>query len=116
MATYAIDIRPRARRSLNQLDPAVRKAVAQTIDALSADLGLRVRPRSRGTGRICVSVQGTTGSSMPLMTRHVSSPSPLSAIAARSTGGWSCNTVSMPPAGNSGSGIDAAVWSRSWSS
>jgi mRNA interferase RelE/StbE len=37
VATYAIDIRPRARRSLGQLDPAVRRAVAQTIDALSAD-------------------------------------------------------------------------------
>jgi mRNA-degrading endonuclease RelE of RelBE toxin-antitoxin system len=37
VATYTIDIRSRARRSLSQLDPAVRKAVAQTIDALSAD-------------------------------------------------------------------------------
>lgn len=37
MATYAIDIRPRARRSLSQLDPAVRRAVAQTIDALSTN-------------------------------------------------------------------------------
>jgi len=43
VATYAIDIRPRARRSLSQLDPAVRKAVAQTIDALSTD------PRPTGT-------------------------------------------------------------------
>jgi mRNA interferase RelE/StbE len=37
VANYAIDIRPRARRSLNQLDPAIRRAVAQTIDALSTD-------------------------------------------------------------------------------
>jgi mRNA interferase RelE/StbE len=37
VAAYSIDIRPRARRSLSQLDPAVRKAVAQTIDALSAN-------------------------------------------------------------------------------
>lgn len=35
MASYTIDIRPSARRSLSQLDPIVRKAVAQTIDALS---------------------------------------------------------------------------------
>ena len=34
MATYTIDIRPRARRSLSQLDPTVRKAIAETIDAL----------------------------------------------------------------------------------
>jgi mRNA interferase RelE/StbE len=37
MAAYAIGIRPRARRSLNQLDPAVRRAVALTIDALATD-------------------------------------------------------------------------------
>lgn len=37
MAAYAIDIRPRARRSLRQLDPPVRKAVAQDIDSLAAD-------------------------------------------------------------------------------
>jgi mRNA interferase RelE/StbE len=37
VANYAIDIRPRARRSLNQLDPAIRRAVARTIDALSTD-------------------------------------------------------------------------------
>lgn len=37
MAAYAIDVRPRARRSLRQLDPPVRKAVAQAIDSLAAD-------------------------------------------------------------------------------
>ena len=37
MATYTIDIRPRARRSLSQLDPTIRKAIAETIDALSAN-------------------------------------------------------------------------------
>ncbi len=37
MATYTIDIRPRARRSLSQLDPTVRKAIAETIDALSTN-------------------------------------------------------------------------------
>jgi mRNA interferase RelE/StbE len=37
MAAYAIDIRPRARRSLRQLDPSVRKAIAQVIDGLAAD-------------------------------------------------------------------------------
>jgi mRNA-degrading endonuclease RelE of RelBE toxin-antitoxin system len=42
VAAYSIDIRPRARRSLSQLDPAVRKAVAQTIDAPSTNLGLQV--------------------------------------------------------------------------
>jgi mRNA interferase RelE/StbE len=34
---YAIDIRPRARRSLRQLDPSVRAAVARVIDSLAAD-------------------------------------------------------------------------------
>jgi mRNA interferase RelE/StbE len=37
VAAYAIDVRPRARRSLRQLDPPVRKAVAQVIDSLAAD-------------------------------------------------------------------------------
>ena len=37
MAAYTIDIRPRARRSLRQLDPSVRKAVAQVIDGLATD-------------------------------------------------------------------------------
>lgn len=37
MAAYTIDVRPRARRSLRQLDPAVRKAVAQVIDGLAID-------------------------------------------------------------------------------
>ena len=37
MATYTIDIRPRARRSLSQLDPTIRKAITETIDVLSAN-------------------------------------------------------------------------------
>ena len=37
MAVYTIDVRPRARRSLRQLDPSVRKAVAQVIDSLGTD-------------------------------------------------------------------------------
>ena len=37
MAAYAIDVRPRARRSLRQLDPSVRKAIAQVIDGLATD-------------------------------------------------------------------------------
>ena len=37
MASYAIDVRPRARRSLRQLDPSVRKAIAQVINGLAAD-------------------------------------------------------------------------------
>ena len=36
-AAYMIDVRPRARRSLRQLDPPVRKAVAHVIDGLAAD-------------------------------------------------------------------------------
>ncbi len=36
-AAYTIDVRPRVRRSLRQLDPAVRKAVAQVIDGLTTD-------------------------------------------------------------------------------
>jgi mRNA interferase RelE/StbE len=36
-ASYTIDVRPRARRSLRQLDPPVRKAVAQVIDGLAID-------------------------------------------------------------------------------
>jgi mRNA interferase RelE/StbE len=42
MAAYAIDVRPRARRSLQQLDPSVRKAIAQVIE------GLAVNPRPPG--------------------------------------------------------------------
>jgi mRNA interferase RelE/StbE len=34
---YAIEVRPRARRSLRQLDPSVRVAVARVIDNLAAD-------------------------------------------------------------------------------
>src|ERR1700730_12613826 len=37
MASYTIDVRPRACRSLRQLDPSVRKAIAQVIDGLAAD-------------------------------------------------------------------------------
>jgi mRNA interferase RelE/StbE len=37
VAAYALDIRPRARRSLRQLDPPVRKAIAEAIDSLAAD-------------------------------------------------------------------------------
>ena len=37
MAAYTIDVRPRARRSLRQLDPSVRKAIAQVIDGLASD-------------------------------------------------------------------------------
>ena len=43
-AAYTIDVRPRARRSLRQLDPPVRKAVAQVIDGLAID------PRPPGSG------------------------------------------------------------------
>ncbi len=37
MAAYTIDVRPRARRSLRQLDPSVRRAIAQVIDGLASD-------------------------------------------------------------------------------
>jgi mRNA interferase RelE/StbE len=37
VAAYRIDVRPRARRSLRQLDGPVRKAVAQVIDGLADD-------------------------------------------------------------------------------
>jgi len=37
MAEYSIDVRPRARRSLRQLDPSVRKAIAQLIEGLAAN-------------------------------------------------------------------------------
>jgi mRNA interferase RelE/StbE len=37
MAAYTIDVRPRARRSLRQLDPSIRKAIAQLIDGLAAN-------------------------------------------------------------------------------
>jgi mRNA interferase RelE/StbE len=37
VAAYTIDVRPRARRSLRQLDPSVRKAVARVIDTLAND-------------------------------------------------------------------------------
>lgn len=35
MAAYTIDIRPSARRSLRQLDPPARRAVAAAIDSLA---------------------------------------------------------------------------------
>jgi mRNA interferase RelE/StbE len=37
VAAYTIDVRPRARRSLQQLDPSVQKAIAEVIDGLAAD-------------------------------------------------------------------------------
>jgi mRNA interferase RelE/StbE len=37
VAAYTIDVRPRARRSLRQLDASARKAVAQVIDGLATD-------------------------------------------------------------------------------
>ena len=37
MAAYTIDVRPRARRSLRQLDPSVRETIAQVIDGLATD-------------------------------------------------------------------------------
>jgi len=37
VATYSLDVRPRAQRSLRQLDPPVRKAIAETIDDLATD-------------------------------------------------------------------------------
>jgi mRNA interferase RelE/StbE len=37
VAAYTIDVRPRARRSLRQLDPSVRKAIAVVIDGLATD-------------------------------------------------------------------------------
>ena len=42
MAAYDVDVRPRARRSLRQLDPSARKVVAEVIDSLALD------PRSPG--------------------------------------------------------------------
>lgn len=53
MAAYTIDVRPHARRSLRQLDPSVRKTLAQVIDDLAVD----PRPPGflplTGQGRIC---------------------------------------------------------------
>jgi mRNA-degrading endonuclease RelE of RelBE toxin-antitoxin system len=47
MAAYAIDVRPRARRSLQQLDPSVRKAIAQVIEGLTGPVApQRAAPRS----------------------------------------------------------------------
>jgi len=37
VAAYTIDVRPRARRSLRQLDPSVRRAIAQVIEGLATD-------------------------------------------------------------------------------
>lgn len=37
MASYAVEIRPRARRALRQLDPVIRKGISGVIDALSGD-------------------------------------------------------------------------------
>ena len=37
MAVYTIDIRPRARRSIRQLDTPARKAIASAIDSLASE-------------------------------------------------------------------------------
>jgi mRNA interferase RelE/StbE len=37
VAQYDVDVRPSARRSLRQLDPSVRKMVAEVIDNLATD-------------------------------------------------------------------------------
>ena len=37
VAAYQVDVRPRARRSLRQLDPSARKAIGQVIDGLATD-------------------------------------------------------------------------------
>jgi mRNA interferase RelE/StbE len=37
VAVYTLDVRPRARRSLRQLDPSVQKAIAEIIDGLATD-------------------------------------------------------------------------------
>jgi len=37
VAAYTIDVRPRARRSLRQLDPSVQETIAQVIDGLATD-------------------------------------------------------------------------------
>jgi len=37
VAAYTIDVRPRARRSIRQLDPSVRETIAQVIDGLATD-------------------------------------------------------------------------------
>jgi len=37
VAAYMIGVRPRARRSLWQLDPSAQKAIAQAIDGLATD-------------------------------------------------------------------------------
>jgi len=36
-AAYDVDVRPRARRSLRQLDPSVRAVIAEVIDSLAVD-------------------------------------------------------------------------------
>lgn len=46
MPGYALNVRPRARRALRQLDPATRQVIAAAIDALAAD------PRPPGTTAI----------------------------------------------------------------
>jgi hypothetical protein len=45
VAAYTIDVRPRARRSLRQLDPSAQKAIAQVIDGLPVIRGLQVSCR-----------------------------------------------------------------------
>jgi mRNA-degrading endonuclease RelE of RelBE toxin-antitoxin system len=37
MSAYTLNIRPRARRALRQLDPTTQQAVTAAIDALAAD-------------------------------------------------------------------------------
>jgi mRNA interferase RelE/StbE len=44
MAAYTIDVRPRARRSLRQLDPSIRQSIAQLIAQLIDGLAADPRP------------------------------------------------------------------------
>jgi hypothetical protein len=90
VAAYSIDVRPRARRSLRQLDPPVRKAVAQVIDSLATD------PRPPGflplTGlRPYLRVRSGDYRSTSSMTAPMSLPSRPWGIAARYTEALTCS-------------------------
>ena len=60
MAAYTIDVRPRARRSLRQLDPSVQETIAQVIDGLASD--------PRPPGSLSLTAIGRTFASVPAIT------------------------------------------------
>jgi hypothetical protein len=85
MPAYTLDMRPRARRALRQLDPTAQQAITAAIDALAADPHPPGAVPIKGHRPYYVFVSATTGSSTPSMRPPARCGSPWSATGARST-------------------------------